>query len=79
MSFTEWPYIDLSEDRNSEQVIRFIDMKSKMLCDDLRKMLQDVRAISVIGKKLSVCDFNSRQKSIYSIFHYLLELKQAVE
>ncbi|KAJ5654994.1 ATPaseAAA-typecore [Penicillium lividum] len=58
-------------DRKSEQVTRFIDMKSKLLCDILRRVLQDLRAVSVIGDKLSI------EENV--IFHYLPELNQAVE
>ena len=64
-SFTRWPLTNLSEDRKSEQVTRFIDVKSKLLCDILRRVLQDLRAVSVIGDKLSVSEYYPGQKSTY--------------
>ncbi|KAJ5537503.1 hypothetical protein N7494_006982 [Penicillium frequentans] len=57
-------------DRKSEQVTRFIDVKSKLLCDILRRVLQDLRAVSVIGDKLSL------EEKV--LFHFIPQLKQAV-
>ncbi|KAJ5655018.1 ATPaseAAA-typecore [Penicillium lividum] len=57
-------------DRKSEQVTRFIDIKSKLLSSILRKVLQDVRAVNMIGDNPSI------EES--TLFHFLPELKQTV-
>ncbi|KAJ5726494.1 uncharacterized protein N7483_007851 [Penicillium malachiteum] len=58
-------------DRKSEQLTRFIDVKSTQLCDVLRGVLHDVRAVNMIGDKPSV------EENI--LFHFLPELENAVK
>ncbi|KAJ6027953.1 hypothetical protein N7540_003529 [Penicillium herquei] len=58
-------------DRKSEQLTRFIDVKSTQLCDVLRGVLHDVRAVNMIGDKPSV------EENI--LFHFLPELKNAAK
>ncbi|KAJ5291520.1 hypothetical protein N7478_000771 [Penicillium angulare] len=59
------------QDRKSERVTRFIDVKSVPLCDVLRKVLQGVRSANMIGDKPSI------EEKI--LFHFLPELKQVME
>ncbi|KAJ6166975.1 hypothetical protein N7470_002422 [Penicillium chermesinum] len=40
-------------DRNSKEVMPYIDIKSKELCDILQEVLYDVKAISLMEDKLS--------------------------
>jgi hypothetical protein len=46
-------------DRNSEEVIPYIDIKSEGLRDILRVVLYDIKAISLIEDRLSVIKIES--------------------
>jgi hypothetical protein len=43
-------------DRNSEEVISYIDIKSKGLRDTLREVLHDIKAVSLMEDKPSVIE-----------------------
>lgn len=43
-------------ERNSEEVTQYIDIKSEGLCDILREVLHDIKAISLMEDKPSVIE-----------------------